>query len=85
MTSCPKPRVFRLFALWRQAPCDAGQIVDVWYCYTQDGDVLRRRHNRSDGTTTYAVAEVDWDSTPEGAEAYEARIAGEWQPAEVQP
>jgi hypothetical protein len=41
-------------------PRDQGQIVEVSYaCDPDRGLLVRRSHDRSDGTTVYAAAEID--------------------------
>jgi hypothetical protein len=46
---------------WIVPPKCQGQIVEVAYAYDSDADgvVFRRVSDRSDGTTTYAVASLD--------------------------
>lgn len=58
-----------------------GQIVEVSYADTHDGRVLRRTHDQSDRTTTFAIADLsdDEDDTPIGLND-EPSIDGDWDP-----
>lgn len=58
---------------YHSPPARHGQMVEVSYGYSADGDYLvRRTIDRSDRTTSYAIADLAWldypDIDPEGTE-----------------
>lgn len=69
--------------LFLTPPENAGQIVEVAYACTPEG-LVRRTHDKSDRSTTYAIAAIegdDWD----WYESYlpvngEPPVALDWQP-----
>lgn len=67
-------------------PEGQGQMVEVSYAGIYDGRVLRRTHDRSDGSISYAVARLHAceqdDETPCGLNGA-PRIVGKWRRCEV--
>jgi hypothetical protein len=60
--------------IWHTPPACQGQIVEVSYS-ARDGVAFRRTHDRSDGETSYASADMadcdtfePWNNEPEGLE-----------------
>lgn len=51
---------------WYTRPSDAGQTVTREYAYGGDGTAYRRTTDRSDGTVTVEVGDLDWSREPEG-------------------
>jgi len=61
---------------------DQGQVVEVSYGYGGDGTAYRRRHDRSDGSTTWEVGDLDWDLEPEGVSTERIPCVIEWVPCD---
>lgn len=54
-------------------PANQGQIVEVSYAPTMEGEVIRRTLDRSDNSVCYAIADMDdedageyWQTEPDG-------------------
>ncbi len=54
---------------WHMMPVDAGQIVEVHYGMIPDGcgggELIRRTHDRSDGSVSYDIADLVFDDDGE--------------------
>lgn len=51
---------------WYMRPEDQGQMIEVSYAYDGAGNAYRRTHDRSDGSISYEVGELDWECEPIG-------------------
>ena len=69
---------------YQTPPGDQGQIVEVSYLCAGPHQMLRRVHDRSDGTTRYYVAQLrrrdgDWYETYEAANGAPPIPASRWR------
>lgn len=54
---------------WHMRPVDAGQIIEVHYGLIPDGcgggELIRRTHDRSNGSVSYDIADLAYDDCGE--------------------
>lgn len=65
---------------WYTRRVDQGQMIEVSYAYSGDGNAYRRVHDRCDRTTTYAVGQLDWSREPAGIDYDRAPCVVQWVP-----
>ncbi len=68
---------------WHTMPVDQGQMVEVSYYAVGAAGCLCRTYDRSDRSTSYAVA--DWDEDGGEFEPWNGEIGvdGEWRPIDA--